>query len=237
MSDQKKWFKVWNSILTDPSFLDLPVEQVGRWTLLGALISLHGENGKITLSKDSLYKLLRVKNDNGLMLPNVVFEEGQGDNGTITVIMKNWLKYQLDSTGYKRLKKFRKSKMITVQEKTKIRLREDKNKPIAAFASAKAAAYSPEFILFWNEYPPRNGKKTLKKEANQEWRRLNPGPELQANLLLALKQQKQNFELVRSRGDFAPEFPDACRWLKKRRWEDEVQDQKENWIEKVRSIK
>ncbi len=128
MSDQKKWFKVWNSILTDPSFLDLPIEQIGRWTLLGALISLHGENGQITLSHDALCKLLRVQNDNGLMLPNVAFKRDESDNGMITVIMKNWLKYQLDSTGYERLKKFRKSKMITVQDKTKIRLREDNTK-------------------------------------------------------------------------------------------------------------
>ncbi len=110
MGDNKRWFKVWNSILTDPSFMDLPLEQLGRWVLLGALLCLHGENGKITLSKDSLYSLLRVKNDNGLVIPNTVFEECVEDNGKLTVTMKNWSKYQLDSTGYERLKKFRNSR-------------------------------------------------------------------------------------------------------------------------------
>ncbi len=188
MGDNKKWFKVWNSILTDPSFLDLPIDQLGRWTLLGALISLHGENGKITLSKDALYKLLRVTNDNSLMLPNVVFEEGQSDNATITVIMKNWLKYQLDSTGYKRLKKFRKSKMITVQEKTKRRLREDKNKPfifplkIGEFkniilSDPEKAKVSEEEIRNLSLYLESTGKKYKSHYATiLNWRRKNQSP-------------------------------------------------------------
>ncbi len=161
MADQKKWFKVWNSILTDPSFLDLPVEQIGRWTLLGSLISLHGENGKITLSKDALHKLLRVQNDNDLVLPNVMLEEGESDNGIITVIMKNWLKYQLDSTGYERLKKFRKSKMITVQEKTKIRLREDKENYSELESPYKLAKYLLTKVL--ENFPK------IKKPDLQKW--------------------------------------------------------------------
>ena len=111
----------------------------------------------------------------------------------------------------------------------------EKEKNKAAFAGAKAADYSLDFLSFWNEYPTRNGKKVLKKAAFQEWQTLKPTPELQAAIAAALKQQKENFEMVRGRGDFAPEFPDACRWLKNRRWEDEVQDQNENWMEKVRN--
>ncbi|MFH1218223.1 MAG: hypothetical protein V1679_00055 [Candidatus Peregrinibacteria bacterium] len=135
MADNKRWFKVWNSLLTDPSFGDLPVEQIGRWTLLGALISLHGEKGKITLSKKSLFRLLRIQNDNELVLPNVIFNTPNPDNGNITVIMNNWSKYQLDSTGYERLKRYRnkqndngvrEEKIREDKEKTKIKKKEYK---------------------------------------------------------------------------------------------------------------
>jgi hypothetical protein len=112
-------------------------------------------------------------------------------------------------------------------------LKQKKNKAVSARAAA--AGYSPEFEIFWNEYPSRNGKKALKAEAFAEWKRLSPGADLQRDLLLALKQQKQNYELARSQGEWIAEFPDACRWLKKRRWEDEVKDEKQVWTEKVRT--
>jgi hypothetical protein len=141
MADNKKWFKVFNSILTDPSFLDLPVEKIGQWTLLGALISLHGNGGKITIKEATLAKLLRIRNDNNmdlflprndnandniLVLPNVEMKRDESDNGKVTVIMKNWSKYQLDSTGYERLKRHRaKQNDNGVREDKK---REDKTK-------------------------------------------------------------------------------------------------------------
>ncbi len=218
MSDQKKWFKVWNSILTDPSFLDLPVEQIGRWTLLGSLISLHGENGKITLSKDSLYKLLRVQNDNGLVLPNVIFEEGKSDNAIITVIMKNWLKYQLDSTGYERLKKFRKSKMITVQDKTKIRLREDKekNSPIAP----------QDFDLFWSSYPKKIGKHA----AHRSWNKANNKPSIE-KIISVLETQKKSDQWKKESGKY---IPNPATWINDGRWDDEIKE--ESWVQKVESL-
>jgi hypothetical protein len=40
-------------------------------------------------------------------LPNVQIEEGQSDNRGFTVIMQNWIKYQVDSTIYERVKRLR----------------------------------------------------------------------------------------------------------------------------------
>lgn len=67
-----------------------------------------------------------------------------------------------------------------------------------------------EFELFWSSYPPRDGRRDKKAEAWAEWQKLKPSPDLQAQMRSAL-------------GRYRTEKPvDACRWLKYRRWEDDV---------------
>ena len=59
MGDNLKWFKVWTSITDDPDFLEMTLESISRWVLLGAYIRKHGDNGKISLSNKVLAHLLR----------------------------------------------------------------------------------------------------------------------------------------------------------------------------------
>ncbi len=125
MADQKRWFKVWTTIINDPSFLSLEVSELGRWTILGAWIAMHGNNGKITTSLIALSLVLRCELNSVLgmikNLPGIVFEKTQNDNGTIVVIMENWAKYQKDSTSYERLKRWRDN-----GDKTKTKKRKEK---------------------------------------------------------------------------------------------------------------
>jgi uncharacterized phage protein (TIGR02220 family) len=158
MADQKRWFKVWSSIALDPTFLSLPVEVVGRWTLLGAWIAAHGEHGQITASLTAIRHVLRIpENDNGVSavkaLPHVRVEEGQNDNDEFTVIMLNWSKYQEDSTVYERVKKWRNTKSVTVQEE---RRREEKRgeekrvkEQLHCEASASRNGHEALDILSW----------------------------------------------------------------------------------------
>jgi len=141
MSDHKKWFKVWMSILTDPHFINLTPKQVGRWTRLGALICQQGNDGKLTIKSPS--KTYQewfdvVSFDDLIMcikeLPNVQIDPPKYDNGEYTVIMLNWRKYQLDSTGYERLKRSR--------CKRRERGREDKEK-------RRGEETLPAFVSFW----------------------------------------------------------------------------------------
>ncbi len=127
MGDDKKWFKVWTSLLGDPDFDDLPNDVAGVWIKLGALIAKHGCNGKITVSDNQFYKRTGISNgDEDSITENLkkvkVFITH--DNVTHTVIIKNWFKYQTDSTGYERLKKWRNEQMITAQETEMITLSE-----------------------------------------------------------------------------------------------------------------
>ena len=82
MADQKRWFKVWTSILSDDDFdASIPgvLSSVGRFVLLGAYLALHGSNGICDIRKEKLFTMLQVKNIDELhaeiSLKNVQFEE------------------------------------------------------------------------------------------------------------------------------------------------------------------
>ena len=208
MGDQKRWFKVWGSILTDPTFLSLPLDTLGRWTLLGALMVTHGENGKLIIEKDVLKHLLRSTNDNGLVFPNVVVEEIPNDNSKVTVIMKNWLKYQLDSTGYERLKRYRKSHNDNGAREEKIReektnIKKEKN----------ITTLDQNFVLFWNAYPRKSGK----KNALDAWNKAKDKPSLEI-ILKSIETQKQSEQWKKENGQF---IPHPATWINAGRWDDE----------------
>lgn len=66
MADQKLWYKVWTSILSDPDFALMPIADIGRWVLLGAAIALSGTNGSLRIPRlRYLTNLLRCVNDDG----------------------------------------------------------------------------------------------------------------------------------------------------------------------------
>ena len=90
-------------------------------------------------------------------------------------------------------------------------------------------AYSDDFEALWKEYPSRNGSKSGKKQAWAEYTRLSPDESLQTLILERIKAQKSHREKVLAKKEFAPEFPDLCRWLRNRRWEDEVREVKPSW--------
>lgn len=137
MADQKKWFKVWGSILVDPTMSGLTLSDMGRWVRLGAYISTSGKNGKLVVTYPSPMFLLAMEVESLAdakmalrRLPNVTVidwpittqshgESGQfqrskvtveNDNDGFTVIMRNWFKYQVDSTSYERVKRSRRKK-------------------------------------------------------------------------------------------------------------------------------
>lgn len=114
MSDQKKWFKVWGSILIDPHHANMSLEDVGRWTRLGAYMVTSGDRGKMKVTdtaKTFMFAMgvstLEEAKDAIKRLPNVLIKTTNNDNGSFTVIIKNWFKYQVDSTAYDRVKRSR----------------------------------------------------------------------------------------------------------------------------------
>ena len=117
MADLKRWFKVWTAILDDPHHVDLSLEDVGRWTRLGAMTALSGKGGRLRVNAPAK-RLLQVLETDTLTdakvvikrLPNVSIEEGEKDNGEFTVTWRNWTKYQADSTIAARVKRLRRKR-------------------------------------------------------------------------------------------------------------------------------
>lgn len=118
MSDPStKWFKLWISALTDPDTSNLSNEKFAQWVKLGTYIKGHGDNGMISVSPPStmLCTILQIVDFESLFFcisqfPNVVVRRLESDNASFSVTYLNWSKYQVDSTSYNRVKKFRESK-------------------------------------------------------------------------------------------------------------------------------
>jgi hypothetical protein len=133
-SDQKRWFKVWTSLLVDMDHL--PHDAIGRWVRLGCRIALVGTDGTCRFEGwDHLARFLGVPADvppddvRGAVdrlvdnLPNIHVYEDDTRNDTqndkvhggrygtfpvtVCVTMDNWRKYQEDSTVAARMKKLR----------------------------------------------------------------------------------------------------------------------------------
>jgi hypothetical protein len=92
--------------------------------------------------------------------------------------------------------------------------------------------YSSVFEEFWKLYPYRNGKKTGKADAFREFKAALKRTNLET-ITSAVKQQSGSEEWQKENGAFVP---DAHRWLKKSRWEDDVagKEQKNNNHDELR---
>ena len=117
MADLKRWFKVWTTILSDSDFdPERPgtMEDLGKFVWLGAYVAQHGDSGTASIAKDTLFRKMRVtalsQLTSRLALHNVLFEEGKTRHGDITVILKNWHKYQVDTTMAERQQRSRAKK-------------------------------------------------------------------------------------------------------------------------------
>lgn len=75
----------------------------------------------------------------------------------------------------------------------------------------------PGFGEFWNAYPFKGAR----LDAVKAWREIDPDADLQVQMLAALGRQMGWATTAAERKEFLPRLPDACRWLKKRRWTDE----------------
>jgi len=76
-----------------------------------------------------------------------------------------------------------------------------------------------EFSLFWKEYPIKKEK----PKALKQWEKTKPNVD---TLLTALRKQIRYKKECDGNGKFCPEFPFAEKWIKNRRWEDEVTENK-----------
>ena len=94
------------------------------------------------------------------------------------------------------------------------RTNKKKNNPPKA---PQGAAWEPElFERFWTAYPRHEDK----AGARREWDKLKPDRKLMKTMSAALSRAKTSDEWLRGVG-----IPYACRWLRNRRWEDQLEQE------------
>lgn len=158
MADQRRWFKVWTSIVANGVFAEMSLEDIGRWTLLGAATALDGDRGMLQVPGEGkeLCRLLRVPDLEAAKealkrLRSVEFEEGQNRNDAGTVTWRNWRKYQEDTTGRERQQTSRSKR------RGEERRREEKKTTTASHAQQEASE-SNGFSTWPPEWDPLKAK-------------------------------------------------------------------------------
>jgi len=158
MSDQGRWFKLWDSATSDSLIQELPPAMRWAWAAFGVHTKVHGDHGTITIRKsdavlaakmgvplNDLFGVIKV-------LPNMVFEEQKNRYDELTVTWKNWRKFQVDSTVADRMKtlrskKRREEKRGELQETTLQKAPKtapEKARPVAASVPVAKAKTEPE---------------------------------------------------------------------------------------------
>ena len=78
----------------------------------------------------------------------------------------------------------------------------------------------PAFLEIWKIFSGRNGMKGSKKKAYAEWQKLTQ--EEKDKIGPAIERQKEYYAICKASGAFVSEFPDMWRWLRDKRFNDEI---------------
>ena len=161
-SPSRRWVKIWHENLTDPDFQNLTLEQQARYYNLLVYISAHGEGGRIVFPLPNRYLLILLQCHDechawncisALQSVGVVAEKSHAQ---ISVTIKNWSKYQIDSTACDRKRKQRKRDNVTPKEKEKEKESKEESKeeskdsiavPVAKTRNRKQPASTDEEFL------------------------------------------------------------------------------------------
>jgi len=146
----------------------------------------------------------------------------EANNQFTVVTVCNWTLYQSEGVGPRTTGEQRVNNGRTTVEQPSLLVEELEESEECARgarrprAPRKKTRELPEgFAEFWAAYP----RKVDKVKAVTEWTKLDPTPELRAAILAGLERHKRSEEWARDRGTYIP-YP--CRFLSRRRWEDEM---------------
>lgn len=79
-----------------------------------------------------------------------------------------------------------------------------------------------DFEKLWKSFDGRFGEKGAKQKAREEFKRLKPDNDLFETMLSAVFAQTRDKEFKHSQNVFHAPFQNVERWIKNRRWEDEI---------------
>jgi len=187
------------------------------WVIIRKTYGWHKKEDKIALSQFSLMTgmprslVCRVLKK---LLHKRLIAVAQNDNSQINSYRfnKDFEKWQ---PLHKKITLLHKSDMTVTQIDNDCYTKGDIQKKLLQKKLLQKKEYSSNFLSFWNSYPKKVGKLNTFKQ----WKKLKPDLEI---LLKALNAQKQEKENLINENKFCPEWPDPERWIKNKRWEDEI---------------
>lgn len=104
--------------------------------------------------------------------------------------------------------------------------KEDKSPPADAAEPCadrfSKSQHAENFEILWQMFDKTLGEKGSKKNAKAQFLKLKPDAHLFGVMVVALRDQIANKHNKTAAGQFASNFPHVERWLKHRRWEDEI---------------
>lgn len=161
IADQKKWFKVWTTLLMDTH---IPNNELGMFTRLGCAIAFRGLNGKLVTTKQSLHSILSIPAEKEIpqsFLDNFNVQIQLNGNDKITVTFKNWYKFQVDNS-IERVAKHRQNVTRNVTIQDKIRLDKKKIRKEEDNISVKNPIYYHDIVDYLNLKAGTSFKPTTK---------------------------------------------------------------------------
>jgi hypothetical protein len=232
VADQGRWFKLWVSSRSDPSLSILPIAEFGRWCKLGVYTKEHGTDGVVSLERPQeptvthpLQSDFQVPTFDAILVtirrfPNITIAPVSPETNTnvsFKIEWRNWGKYQGDFSTH-RVRKYRAKKRKS--ETPKKRGEEKRGSSLVLSSGLNG------FQELWKEHP---GPKGSKQEAQRVYLEVKPP----AGCVEALKAQLEYKIACDRRGVFCAQLPHLHRWLKKRRWEDELPTSPESTPERL----
>lgn len=225
------WARLDDSIVDHPKVLETPLAALGLFALGLAYAARHLTDGR--LSAAAVRQLARGDESlpaalvrSGLWEAERSAETEKTGREPVAFRIHDFLDYNLSAADARTLRKAAKERMKRFRTRSREQTpnergtnafvpdgtgREDSRKKRESRGRRNPRAYTVDFETFWLAYPPRDGRRDGKAEAFDEWRLLAPDAALQATIRQALARYRVEKPV------------DACRWLKRRRWEDETE--------------
>ncbi|MCP5345136.1 MAG: YdaU family protein [Pseudomonadales bacterium] len=97
--------------------------------------------------------------------------------------------------------------------------------PIPNTDSSNELSLSDLFSQLWESWPSGHGEKGSRKNAESAFLKLKPDKTLFTTMIAARDAQARDKQFRVSQGQFASPFQHVERWIKNRRWEDEIGNQ------------
>lgn len=238
-----KWFRLWIDILDDPkcNVSNMPYETFHLFVSLMAYASELEKNGIIRNQDDPTWRLRitpeKLKKHVKILLNlDIISQDKTG------ITFKNWNKRQFTSDkSTERVKRFRSAKRNVPETANETAPEtETDTETDNTMRDKKQSRCFGVFESLWERFPVKREK----QKALAEFKKLKWDNGFEAIVFDALDRQLYYYNECKRNNQFIPEFPYLQRWIKNKRWEDEIKidhspitDEKQHERDKAANLK